>query len=55
MTCVSWIKTEIMVGPETDAQFLGSIPREVDREEEKERGDKKGRKRFLMLSNMVHF
>lgn len=30
MTCVTWTKTEIMAGPETDAQFLGSIPREVE-------------------------
>lgn len=46
MTCVTWIKTVIMAGPETDAQFLGSIPREVDREEEEERRKKRKKKIF---------
>lgn len=46
---MTWIKTEIMAGPETGAQFLGSIPREVDREEEEERGEKKGRKIFNVV------
>lgn len=47
MTCVTWIKTEIMAVPETDAQFLGSIPRQEDREEEEERGEKKKRKKNI--------
>lgn len=41
MTFVTSIKTEIVTGPETNAQFLCSIPREGEgnREKKEERGE----------------
>jgi hypothetical protein len=42
MAFVTWIKTEIVTVPETNAQFLSSIPREREGKREKgERGDNK--------------
>lgn len=55
MDKVTWIKTEIMAGPETDAQFLGSIPREGvgDRAEEEEREEKKEEIFFYCCISLV--